>query len=239
MWTDGMVVVRVSRATAVVRNDVEAEIDWARRIGAVVPAQRLLAGPFNMFGSTVTVWEWLDGALSTPEHAGAHGVLLRTLHDQGGRQPDGTVSVDQLDSARMRLLLIRNEDLQTVLAHLVERAATVLLHADSGRLVLSHGDAHDRNLLVVDEVLHLIDFDSAGWAERHVDVASGIYAWRHNHHSETAVKAFLTGYGTHPDISADLLDALVWVRRVRATCTRAAAGENVDARLQELMATQP
>jgi Ser/Thr protein kinase RdoA (MazF antagonist) len=93
--------------------------------------------------------------------------------------------------------------------------------------------------LVVDEVLHLIDFDSAGWAERHVDVASGIYAWRHNHHSETAVKAFLTGYGTHPDIPADLLDALVWVRRVRATCTRAAAGENVDARTQELLSTWP
>jgi Ser/Thr protein kinase RdoA (MazF antagonist) len=239
VWTDGVVVVRVSRATAVLRNDVEAELDWARRIGAVVPAQRPLAGPFYLSGSTATVWEWLEGDFITPEHAGAHGALLRTLHDQGGRQPDGVTMVDQLDSARTRLPLICDEDLRTVLASLVEYAATVLLRANSGCLVLSHGDAHDRNILVVDEVLHLIDFDSAGWAQRHIDVASGMYAWRHNHHAETAVKAFLVGYGAHPDLPADHLDALVWVRRVRATCTRAAAGERVDTRVQELLVTRP
>ena len=239
MWTDGVVVVRVSTAKAVLRNGAESELDLAQRIGVVVPAQRPLAGPFYLAGATATVWEWLDGVPGAPEHAAAHGALLRTLHDRGGRQPDGVAMVDQLDSARMRLPLVSNEDLRTVLASLVEHAATVLLQAHSGCPVLSHGDAHDRNLLVVDGVVHLIDFDSSGLAERHIDVASGMYAWRHNHRSEVAVKAFLAGYGTHPDLPADRLDALVWVRRVRATCTRAAAGERVDTRIQELLATRP
>ena len=239
VWTDGRVIIRVSAAAAVLRNDVEAELEWARRIGVVVPAQRPLAGPFSLAGSIATVWERLDGEPAAPEHAEAHGTLLRTLHDQGGRQPDGTAMVDQLDSARMRLPLVRDEQLRLVLTGLVEHAATLLLQASSGQPVLSHGDAHDRNLLVVEGVVHLLDFDSAGWAERHVDVASGMYAWRHNHHAVEAVQAFLRGYGTHPHLPAGLLDALVWVRRVRATCTRAAAGENVDARMQELLTTRP
>ena len=239
VWTDGVVVIRVSTAKTVLRNSVEDELGWACRIGDVVPAQRPIAGPFYLAGSTATVWEWLDGMPAAPQHAAAHGTLLRTLHDQGGRQINGAAIADQLDSARTRLPLIRDEYLRIILASMVEYAATVLLQANSGRPVLSHGDTHDRNLLVVDGVLHLIDFDSAGWAERHVDVASGMYAWRHNHRSEIAVKDFLAGYGTHPDLPADLLDALVWVRRVRATCTRAAAGETVDTRVQELLSAQP
>lgn len=239
VWTDGVIVIRVAAAAAVFRNSVEAELEWARRIGTVVPAQHPLVDPVGLPGATATIWEWLDGEPAAPEHAQAHGTLLRTLHDKGGGQPDGVVLVDQLDSARMRLPMVCDEQLRLVLAGLVEDAATLLWYADSGRLVLSHGDAHDRNLLVVGGVVHLLDFDSAGWAERHVDVASGMYAWRHNHRSEVAVQAFLEGYGTHPDLPAGLLDALVWVRRVRATCTRAAAGENVDTRVQELLGTRP
>jgi aminoglycoside phosphotransferase (APT) family kinase protein len=239
VWTDGAVVIRVSTSADVLRNGVDAEIDWARRIGAVVPAQVPLAGPVPLLGAIATIWEWLDGAPATPEHAVAHGALLRTLHDRGGIPPRGAAPVDQLDSARSRLSLIRDGILRPVLAVLVEHAATVLRLADSGRLVLSHGDAHDRNLLVVDGVVHLLDFDSAGWAERHVDVASGMYAWRYNHHSEVAVQSFLDGYGPHPSLPDGRLDALVWVRRVRATCTRAAAGENVDARVEELRSTRP
>jgi Ser/Thr protein kinase RdoA (MazF antagonist) len=135
--------------------------------------------------------------------------------------------------------LLYDSGLRPDLSELIEHAATLLQLADSGRPVLSHGDAHDRNLLVVGGATHLLDFDSAGWAERHVDVASGMYAWRHNHHSEEAVREFLAGYGPHPDLPAGLLDALVWVRRVRATCTRAAAGENVVARMKELRSARP
>jgi Ser/Thr protein kinase RdoA (MazF antagonist) len=231
--------IRVSTTEAVLRNGVEAEVEWARRVGAVVPAQRPLAGPIDLAGSIATVWEWLDGVPATPEHASAHGGILRTLHDGGGRAPHGTLGADQLDSARLRLPSIPGHDLRRTLDRLVEHAATVLRQANTGHLVLSHGDAHDRNLLVVGGVVHLLDFDSAGWAERHIDVASGMYTWRHNHRTETAVIAFLEGYGRHPDLSSHSLDALVWVRRVRATCTRAAAGENVDARVQEMLGSRP
>jgi Ser/Thr protein kinase RdoA (MazF antagonist) len=239
VWTDDAVVIRVSAAADVLRNDVEAELDWARRIGVVVPAQAPLAGPLHLPGAVATVWEWLDGEPATVAHAADHGAMLRTLHDRGGTPPRGAAPVDQLGSARNRLALVDDDDLRPILAGLIEHAATLLSLADSGRPVLSHGDAHDRNLLVVGGVVHLLDFDSAGWAERHVDVASGMYAWRHNHHCEVAVQAFLDGYGPHPDLPASLLDALVWVRRVRATCTRAAAGENVAARAQELQGTRP
>jgi len=239
VWTDGAVVIRVSATQDVLRNGVEDELEWARRIGAVVPAQAPLAGPIQLPGALATIWEWLDGEPVMPEHAAAHGALLRSLHDHGERPPAGYATGDQLDSARMRLSLVGNDELRLVLAGLVEHAATLLSLADAGRPVLSHGDAHDRNLLVVNGVVHILDFDSAGWAARHVDVASGMYAWRHNHHSEIAVQAFLHGYGPHPDLPASLLNALVWVRRVRATCTRAAAGENVAVRVQELQSTKP
>ena len=108
VWTDGVVVIRVSTAKTVLSNSVEDELNWARRIGDVVPAQRPIAGPFYLAGSTATVWEWLDGMPAAPEHAAAHGTLLRTLHDQGGRQIHGPAIADQLESARARLPLVRN-----------------------------------------------------------------------------------------------------------------------------------
>ncbi len=59
-------------------------------------------------------------------------------------------------------------------------------------------------------------------------------AWRHNHGSETAVQEFLDGYGTHPDLPLEMIDALVWVRRLRSTITRATLGQNVGDRVAEL-----
>jgi thiamine kinase-like enzyme len=231
--------IRVSATRDVLVNAVKDELDWARRIGNVVPAQRPLSEPLVIGDWTVTLWQWLDGEPATTRNAAAHGALLRRLHDHGGQPPSDVEARDQLASARARLLRITNSATQRRLSEMVEHAAEILDQAASGQLVLSHGDAHDRNLLVVGGVLHLLDFDSAGWAERHVDVASGIYAWRYNHHDEAAVAAFRDGYGVHPDVPPALVDGLVWARRVRATCTRAAANQEVSSRLDELGRTRP
>jgi Ser/Thr protein kinase RdoA (MazF antagonist) len=237
--TDRQVLVRVAPTTAIMRNSPVEEVAWARRIGAVVPAQRPLADPLHWGDWTLTLWEWLDGVAATAADAWQHGNTLRRLHDLAGRSDDPTRSVDQLDSARERLPVIGEQQTRYRLAPLVDVAARVLRAADRGELVVSHGDAHDRNLLVVDGAVHLLDFDSAGMAHRHVDVASGVYAWRLNHRNDAAVDAFLAGYGEHHDLGRGALDDLVWVRRVCATCTRAAAGQDVSDRLVELEATVP
>jgi Ser/Thr protein kinase RdoA (MazF antagonist) len=237
--TDGKVLVRAARNTAVVGNSPAAEVAWGRRIAAVVPSQRPLADPIVGGTWTLTVWEWLEGSAPTSADAWQHGHTLRRLHDRAARPDETGGSVDQLDSARERLAALPDLRVRCRLAAMLDVAAMVLAAADLGELVVSHGDAHDRNLLVVDGVVHLLDFDSAGLAHRHVDVASGVYAWRLNHRNEAAVGAFLDGYGEHPDLDRHSLDALVWVRRVRATCTRAAAGQDVSERLAELERTFP
>jgi len=65
------VVIRVSATQDVLRNGVEDELEWARRIGSVVPAQAPLAGPIQIPGALATIWEWLDGEPVMPEHAAA------------------------------------------------------------------------------------------------------------------------------------------------------------------------
>jgi aminoglycoside phosphotransferase (APT) family kinase protein len=237
--TDGKVLVRAAPTTVVARNSPAAEVAWGRRIAAVVPSQRPLADPIVWGAWTLTVWEWLEGAAPTAVDAWQHGSTLRLLHDRADRPEDAAGSVDQLDSARERLAAVSGLGVRARLAAMLDVAATVLAAADLGELVVSHGDAHDRNLLVVDGVVHLPDFDRAGLAHRHVDVASGVYAWRLNHRDEVAAGAFLDGYGEHPDLDRPSLGALVWVRRIRATCTRAAAGQEVSERLAELDRTFP
>jgi Ser/Thr protein kinase RdoA (MazF antagonist) len=237
--TDGKVLVRVTLATAVMRNSPQEEVVWAQRIAAVVPAQRPLTDPIIWNGSTLTVWEWLEGSQVTAADAWKHGNTLRRLHDLAARPVESCVADDQLDSARARLQELQDHRIREQLASMLDAATGVLAAVDRGDLVVSHGDAHDRNLLVLDGVVHLLDFDSAGMAHRHVDVASGVYAWRLNHQDESAVCAFLEGYGEHPDLDRSSLDSLVWVRRLRATCTRAAAGQDVSQRIVELEATAP
>jgi Ser/Thr protein kinase RdoA (MazF antagonist) len=58
--------------------------------------------------------------------------------------------------------LVRSAVIRKALGDLVEHAAALLDQADSGSSVLSHGDAHDRNILVVGGRLHLLDFGSSG-----------------------------------------------------------------------------
>jgi Ser/Thr protein kinase RdoA (MazF antagonist) len=241
VWSDrGQVVVRVANQGMLVKNDLYAEAQYAARIASVVPAQRLLLSPFLFNDVVVSVWEWLDGKPVSLEHAEEHGATLRTLHDRALLQPSEHVSVsDQLERARSRIPLIPDRQTARLLSEMLETGQLVLDGSSSGSLVLTHGDAHDRNVLAVDGLLHLLDFDSAGPAERHVDVASGLYAWKLNHSSEQAASAFLAGYGNHPDVPFDSLDSLVWVRRVRATCTRAADGQVVSGRIAELLSSKP
>ncbi len=241
VWSDREhVVVRVTPRGMPVRNDPYMEARWAVRIASVVPAQRLLLPPFSFNDTVVSVWGWLDGEAVSLEHAEEHGATLRELHDRAPLQPFELSSAsDQLATARARIPLIADHPTAGLLNDLLNSAEAILTGAASGNLVLTHGDAHDRNVLAVGGVLHLLDFDAAGPAERHVDVASGLYAWKLNHSSTKAAEAFLAGYGSHPDVAPNLLEALVWVRRVRATCTRASSGQVVTSRMAELLTTKP
>lgn len=153
VWSDGVIMIRVSATSDVLVNAVKDELYWARRIGNAVAAQLPLFEPLVISDWTVTLWQWLDGEPATARNAAAHGGLLRRLHDHGGQPPSDVEAVDQLTSARARLSSITNRATQHRLSDMVEHAAEILDQAASGQLVLSHGDAHDRNLLVVGGVL--------------------------------------------------------------------------------------
>jgi Ser/Thr protein kinase RdoA (MazF antagonist) len=237
--TDGSLVARVALPGDHTRNTPSEEVLWARSIAGVVPAQRPVAEPLLHGSLAVTLWEWLNGSELTIRDAHAHGATLRKLHDYATPPDSPHVYVDQLDKARSRINSVGDDSLRRILISMLELAATVLERSDAGAIVVSHGDAHDRNTLMVDNTVHLLDFDSSCLAQRHIDVASGVYAWRLNHRDEAAVREFLSGYGAHSDLDCVSMEDLMWVRRFRATCTRAAAKQDVTCRLRELIDTSP
>ena len=217
-------------------NDAVTELAMAARLAAVVPTQRaLLAHPLTHAGADVTVWSWLHGQPLTGADAHAQGAILRRLHDHAQlRAAEVSCDGDQLASARARMRNLGYPATRAVLTALLDRAGAVLTATDQGEAVLSHGGAHDANMLLVDGVVHLLDFDTTGPAPRLLDVASGLYSWALRHPDLGAARAFLAGYGPHPSVDPAALAALIWVRRVRGTCTRAANGQDVTARIGEL-----
>ncbi len=66
-----------------------------------------------------------------------------------------------------------------------------------------------------------------------------MYACRYRFQDTNAVTEFLDGYGPDARVDHGMLWDLSWVRRVRATCTRAHRGDDVDERLATLVREAP
>jgi thiamine kinase-like enzyme len=182
------------------------------------------------------VWEWVAGKPLTAEYAREHGRILRVLHEQTP-MPAGELLVitDQLESAKLRLEAAPASGDKKGLLVLLDRVEALLAACNEGDIVPSHGDAHDANILLTEEGLVLLDFDTAGPAPRLIDVASGVYSWGLRHNDAAAAREFIDGYGMHELVTDEALRTLVWVRRFRAACTRLSWGESLSARLPELL----
>lgn len=238
--SDGRAVVaRCSPSGGGAAGDAAAELGWAHRFAAVVPVQRpLLNEPFDVDGWTVTAWEYVPSAVDAgPEHAAAHGALLRKLHDGVTLTPsEKRAPSDQLRTARARLPALAGlrPDVAPALTAHVAAAQRILDDGPHHDNVGAHGDSHDRNLVVTPAGgLVLIDFDSAGPAPRTLDLVAGVFTYRNDFGDEAAATRFLNGYGTDA-VDMALIEQRLWVRLVRDTCARAQFGEDVRAAMSRL-----
>jgi Ser/Thr protein kinase RdoA (MazF antagonist) len=227
------IVVRMHRPGDVTVNRPAQEIAWARRCGEVITVQLPLTDDLvHLDGATGSLWAWVEGRPLSAGDAFAHGQLLRTLHDGAPLAAhERETTSDQLASARRRLTAMGSTRVALLLTGLVDIAHKRLKMVDAGDVVLAHGDAHDRNLLVGKSGLVLLDFDTTGPQVRTIDVAYGLYSYRKHLDDPRAPAAFLAGYGPHPRLDPKTLELLVTVRHLRAAVTRASQGHDVETRV--------
>lgn len=240
--TDGeSVVTRTMRVDDPTLAPMDAEIAWALRAARTTRVQvPLVAHPLVSGGLATSVWQFLpaDRAVNLGDIREL-GALLARLHKQA---PEGPVPpVSQLTTAEQRLRLLGQTRPETAsrLRPLLDTAHAVLARQPVEPVVAVHGDAHDRNVLHTATGLVLIDFDSAGWGPPSLDLASVAYACRYRFGNLDAVDDLLDGYGPNAHVDRATLMDLSWVRRVRAACTRAHQGEDVDELLVSLRRDMP
>lgn len=240
--TDGeSVVTRSMRTGDPTLAPMEKEIEWALRASETTRVQVPLV-PYPLVSGEVTtsVWQFLpvDRPVLTSD-IGEIGELLKGLHQQ---TPNARVDpISQLETAeqRMRSLITDRPATASLLRPLLNKAHRVLERERASGIVAVHGDAHDRNVLHTPEGLFLIDFDSAGWGPPTLDLASVAYVCRYRFQDLSLIQDLLTGYGPPHIADHDTLMDLTWVRRVRATCTRANRGEDVSALVENLYREEP
>jgi Ser/Thr protein kinase RdoA (MazF antagonist) len=221
-----------------------SEIVWAQRAGTVTRVQRPRIGRVLEHDGLVTsVWEFVPASRRQgPQDLPSLGAALRELHDGVRLDSSELAAIDQLATARARLLALQTSRplVAAQLAPLLDRAQGVLAAQPAAGLVACHGDAHDGNIVVGPAGLTLLDFDSAGVGPRSLDLASGVYVCRYRYAGDRVVlEGLLAGYGDHPQVDAGALWSLAWVRRVRAACTQAQLGADVSWRIAELESTRP
>lgn len=200
----------------------------------------LLPQPLVVADHLVTVWQYIHGVAPGPQWARAHGDVLRRAHDSVAVEP-GDNRIDQLSSARTRVSILAERQHPHVgaLMALIDHATVILGALEVGESVAAHGDYHRNNAVLSAGRLHIIDFDAAGVGPRLLDVAAALRWWRRDFPASDAADDFLAGYGSHPVLDCTALEVFVWVKALRAACTRAYNGSNISERLQTLAATAP
>lgn len=238
------VVIRAQRFDDPALREPETEIAWAMRFNAVTHTQI----PFwfrpvtTEDGWLLTLWQYLPGSsVTSAEDAAAHGRAIRMLHDKvplTGRDRQSADPTDQLRVAAHRVtdLVAAGHPHARLLEAAVQQAFDYLTQAyASSDLVASHGDVNPNTALAMTGGIALMDFDSACVAPRLLDIASGVYTYR-RYFDETMGGAFLDGYGPHPALTEAALAAHMWIRHLRITVARAAAGKPVEEDLARLEA---
>ncbi|MFF0340057.1 phosphotransferase enzyme family protein [Kribbella sp. NPDC004875] len=181
----------------------------------------------------LTVTPWIDGVRAadtglTDEQWAEYGVLLRRVHDSEppARLRDALPKHSHIDArtpalaeeVRTRLETPEGdveEELAAVWKQYDEVIADLLTNrppAPSGPRVVCHGDPHIGNVLV-DDALHLIDWDDVIYAPREQDLMFMLGGMGDvGPTTPGQLQAFLAGYGPH-DIDEE---AVRYYRHVRA-----------------------
>lgn len=181
----------------------------------------------------LTITPWIDGVRAaesglTDEQWSEYGVLIRRVHDSEPphRLRDALPKHSHIDVRMPAIADEVHKRLETPEGEVEEELAAVWKQfeyvivdlrtnrplAPSGLCVICHGDLHLGNVLV-DERLHLIDWDDVIFAPREQDLMFMLGGMDDvGPTTPTQVDAFLTGYGPH---TLDQ-DAIHYYRHVRA-----------------------
>lgn len=181
----------------------------------------------------LTITPWIDGVRAaesglTDEQWSEYGVLIRRVHDSEPphRLRDALPKHSHIDVRMPAIADEVHKRLETPEGEVEEELAAVWKQfehviadlrtnrppAPSGPRVICHGDPHLGNVLV-DERLHLIDWDDVIFAPREQDLMFMLGGMDDvGPTTPTQVDAFLTGYGPH---TLDQ-DAIHYYRHVRA-----------------------
>lgn len=234
VWTDFKVVIKISKNNVKIKNSPFEELYWASKIGELIYVEKPLQAGVIDSHIKYTLWEWLPGMQVESTDAYRMGMLFRKLHDLTEKKESIHETEDQLARSFINLGTLANHDSRKRLKKLLHTAEKILEKYETTKISIIHGDAHEGNILNVDNRLCLIDFDSSSWGDRRTDIASSVYGWRYHRKDETAVKDFLEGYGFHEYKYRKTIEDLVWVRCVRSTCTRLAGKYPVESRISVL-----
>jgi len=187
------------------RGDVATQVglvSWLSDQG--VPALCPIADPFTVDGLTVTIWEFIDGhqeidyrqlggAVSALHRLGPASVAEHVALPWCG---DATwLDLDANIGAAAESGVVGGDDIAVLRAAAREMAGWQEM-ARQEHLVVCHGDVHPQNVLMRDDVLLILDWDSiclgpAAWD--HAALLTWAERWGGD---ERDYAAFAAGYGT-------------------------------------------
>lgn len=175
--TDQPIVVRIARTMDYwrqVRNEVEVA-EWLKDME--YPAARVTgpsAQPIAVDGHPVTFWDFIPGRSAVPDEVTMLANLLRRFHALSKPQAFELPPVVQIDNRlerRVKTAPAREADK----AYLLAKFRELWTELDGLAFPLAespvHGDAHIKNVMVVDGTAVLIDFEGVGWGPPEWDLS--------------------------------------------------------------------
>lgn len=170
------IVVRIARTMDYwhqVRNEVEVA-EWLD--GMEYPAARVTGPPgqpIAIDGHPVTFWKFIPGRSALPDEVGVLANLLHRFHalpkPQSFELP--RIQINNRVERRLETAPVQEVDKSYLLAKFRElRTALDTLDFPLAESPV-HGDAHIKNIMVVDETAILIDFEGVGWGHPEWDLS--------------------------------------------------------------------
>lgn len=215
-------VVRIAR-TMDYRADAEKEVNVARWLaGHRFPAAQAwdVPQPIIAEGHPVTFWLYIDGRSGSRRDIGTLGAVLRRLHSLPRPSTFTLPAEDILERVLLRLerAAISQDDKSFLLGRFDELRAKVASLRFPLDPAPTHGDAHNENLMFVDEQPILIDFERFAWGQPEWDLAMTATEYMSaKWWSEEEYQTFVEAYGYDVTSWTEGFDVLRAVHELKMT----------------------
>jgi Ser/Thr protein kinase RdoA (MazF antagonist) len=158
--------------------------------------------PFDVLGTQVSIWEWIDADEHVTKQPRAFGAILRALHSVTNGAGFHAERFDPIAKIAERLDLLEHEK-RLPASHIgtlrdaFDRVAALAAGLDKATFGagLLHGDALIGNTILSGGRLVLIDFDSVGEGPREWDLAPTFVTATRFRRQMHVWTEFLAGYG--------------------------------------------